>query len=247
MQLDFVEEFFRNRNSSVQQDQPAHASANVQPSTPRLNSLTPPTSRPTTPTSKYGRKRNFKIFVDSGALSVPLGPASQQRLKRTPLAVRVETPNSTPIASPRIPDMPFPRSHDDSFWEDKENWDPMPPATPPPTPVDFFRISSPAPGPPPPPSPPARIERPRRMPARPPPRNMVLYGVLGLSNWNVSKMVIERAWRHTAREHHPDKVAAEEREAATAKMQQVNAAKEVLTDPVRRCQYHEDGVLPWVV
>lgn len=85
------------------------------------------------------------------------------------------------------------------------------------------------------------------MPARPPPRNMVLYGVLGLSNWNVSKMVIERAWRHTAREHHPDKVAAEEREAATAKMQQVNAAKEVLTDPVRRCQYHEDGVLPWVV
>lgn len=74
---------------------------------------------------------------------------------------------------------------------------------------------------------------------------MVLYDVLGLSDWNASKAAIERAWRHTAREHHPDKVPDEEREAATTKMQHVNAAKEVLTNTTRRRQYHIDGVLPW--
>ncbi|KAH7381343.1 hypothetical protein DE146DRAFT_624434, partial [Phaeosphaeria sp. MPI-PUGE-AT-0046c] len=201
--------------------------------------------RPTTPKSKSGRKRDFTIFVDTDASVVPLGQASQRRLKRAPLVVRGEPANSTPVPSPRLPDTPFPRSPDDSFWDDKENWGPMLPITPPPMPVNFFRISSPAPGPPPPSSPPAHIERPEHMPARPPPRNMVLYDVLGLSDWNVKKTVIERAWRHTAREHHPDKVPEEEREAATLRMQQVNAAKEVLTNSVRRFQYHEDGLLPW--
>jgi DnaJ-class molecular chaperone len=76
---------------------------------------------------------------------------------------------------------------------------------------------------------------------------MVLYEMLGLHDWNVSKRTIMTAWRQTAIMAHPDKVPEDEREAATTLMQQVNAAAEVLSHRATRRQYHIDGVLPWAV
>lgn len=73
---------------------------------------------------------------------------------------------------------------------------------------------------------------------------MVLYELLGLDDWRVSRVAILSAWRQVSRDVHPDKVAEEDRDVATIIMQQINAAKEVLTNPVTRRRYHEDGVLP---
>lgn len=50
---------------------------------------------------------------------------------------------------------------------------------------------------------------------------------------------IKRRWRELAREHHPDRAAhdAEERERLTTRMARINAAYDVLRDPVRRARY----------
>jgi curved DNA-binding protein CbpA len=76
---------------------------------------------------------------------------------------------------------------------------------------------------------------------------MILYYLLGLEDWHVSTRAVRSAWRHTALAVHPDQAAEGEREAATTKMQHVNAAREVLLSAARRRQYHVDGVLPWAV
>ena len=50
---------------------------------------------------------------------------------------------------------------------------------------------------------------------------------------------IKRRWRELAREHHPDRAAhdAEERDRLTTRMARINAAYDVLRDPVRRARY----------
>jgi curved DNA-binding protein CbpA len=50
---------------------------------------------------------------------------------------------------------------------------------------------------------------------------------------------IKRRWRELAREHHPDRAAsdAEERERLTTRMARINAAYDVLRDPLRRARY----------
>tara|TARA_R110002003_G_scaffold79_6_gene7047 strand:+ start:7730 stop:7957 length:228 start_codon:yes stop_codon:yes gene_type:complete len=74
----------------------------------------------------------------------------------------------------------------------------------------------------------------------------VLYELLGLERWGVNRAEILAAWRQAALEAHPDHFPQEEREAATLKMQKLNAAKEVLLDRQRRRRYHLTGALPWV-
>jgi curved DNA-binding protein CbpA len=50
---------------------------------------------------------------------------------------------------------------------------------------------------------------------------------------------IKRRWRELAREHHPDRAAhdGEERERLTTRMARINAAYDVLRDPLRRARY----------
>src|SRR3990170_1363898 len=50
---------------------------------------------------------------------------------------------------------------------------------------------------------------------------------------------IKRRWRDLAREHHPDRAAGDGEEAArlTTRMARINAAYDVLRDPVRRARY----------
>jgi curved DNA-binding protein CbpA len=50
---------------------------------------------------------------------------------------------------------------------------------------------------------------------------------------------IKRRWRELAREHHPDRAGAdaEERQQLTTRMARINAAYDVLNDPVRRARY----------
>lgn len=50
---------------------------------------------------------------------------------------------------------------------------------------------------------------------------------------------IKRRWRELAREHHPDRAGADgaERERLTTSMARINAAYDVLSDPVRRARY----------
>lgn len=50
---------------------------------------------------------------------------------------------------------------------------------------------------------------------------------------------IKRRWRELAREHHPDRAGAdgEERERLTTRMARINAAYDVLSDPVRRARF----------
>lgn len=67
--------------------------------------------------------------------------------------------------------------------------------------------------------------------------------MLGISDWRVSESEIRLAYRKVAFTSHPDRVADGEREAATRRMQQVNAARELLLDDQRRRQYHADGAV----
>jgi hypothetical protein len=262
MTLDFVEEFFRNRacttffpnscsNSSnttlasATQDSRPDTGVDQKPtfSQPEVDLSIPLTlTRAVTRPKKRKAKRGFTIYIDADAVDIPMGPEAQ-RPKRGPLEDRIDSANATPASSPRSPDATFPRSPDDA---DKENWDPNPRVTPSPTPAAFPHNPQARNGPPPPsPSPRARIIRPTRMAAPSPPRSMVLYNLLGLTDWKVSKKAIMSAWRQTAREVHPDRAAVQDREAATMLMQKLNAAVEVLSDRTRRRQYHVDGVLPW--
>jgi molecular chaperone DnaJ len=49
--------------------------------------------------------------------------------------------------------------------------------------------------------------------------------------------VIDRAYKALARRYHPDAYPPEQRQWATAKMQEINEARDALTDPKRRAQY----------
>jgi hypothetical protein len=199
--------------------------------------------------TKRDRKRDFTIFVDATPDHAPVEPASQRPKMNThvPLMVRTGSANSTPAPSPRLPVTPLSLSPSDPFWLDKENWNAVPLMTPPPTPAVFPHDPTISTGPPPPPPQSARIIRPPRTSHSPPPHNMVLYDLLGLDHWRVSTRAVRSAWRHTALAVHPDQASDEERETATLRMQQVNAAREVLLNSTRRRQYHVDGVLPWAV
>ena len=162
-----------------------------------------------------------------------------------PLAETRDSGNSTPIPSPRLPDMA------DPIVDDIENHDPRPPTppSPPRTPSPFITVNG---GPPPPATPPPLDSPPRRRrrPAivgsapLPAPVSMALYDVLELEDWNVGRDAILAAYRALALVHHPDKVSEEKKEAATAKMQELNGAKEVLTSMASRLQYHRTGQLP---
>lgn len=56
---------------------------------------------------------------------------------------------------------------------------------------------------------------------------------------DASNANIKARWRELAREHHPDRAAGDTEEAArlTARMARINAAYDLLRDPVRRAQF----------
>ncbi len=64
------------------------------------------------------------------------------------------------------------------------------------------------------------------------------YRVLDIRH-DASADEIKRRWRELAREHHPDRAVhdAEERDRLTTRMARINAAYDVLRDPVRRARY----------
>jgi hypothetical protein len=62
------------------------------------------------------------------------------------------------------------------------------------------------------------------------------YRILGVS-LSADEAEIKRAYRGLAKDYHPDRVPAERREWARAQMARINAAYEVLGDPIRRSRY----------
>lgn len=56
---------------------------------------------------------------------------------------------------------------------------------------------------------------------------------------DASAAEIKRRWRELAREHHPDRAGADsaERQRLTTRMARINAAYDVLSDPVRRARH----------
>ncbi len=56
-------------------------------------------------------------------------------------------------------------------------------------------------------------------------------------NQEASPEVIEQAYRTLARKYHPDSYPPERQAWATAKMQELNEARDVLVDPRRRAEY----------
>lgn len=64
------------------------------------------------------------------------------------------------------------------------------------------------------------------------------YRILGVDR-DASGDAIKRRWRELAREHHPDRAAGDlpEQERLTARMARINAAYDVLRDPVRRARH----------
>lgn len=64
------------------------------------------------------------------------------------------------------------------------------------------------------------------------------YQVLDVAHHS-SDMQVKRRWRELAREHHPDRAAGNSEEAArlTSRMARINAAYDLLRDPVRRAAY----------
>lgn len=198
---------------------------------------------------KRGRKPEFTVFIDPVTVSDRQEPVSRKKTNsRIPLAVKSSSANSTPSPPPRPSDTPFPRSTGDPWWEDAENYDPRPFIMPPSTPAGLISTQSPSPAARPHVTPrttrPRRAKRPFLLPT---PRSMMLYNLLKLENWNASTNEIKMAWRRVALGSHPDKVAEEHREAATLKMQELNAARDLLSDRKRRHRYHLDGKLPWIL
>src|SRR3954451_20851963 len=61
------------------------------------------------------------------------------------------------------------------------------------------------------------------------------YTELGLRH-DATNTQIKRRWRELAREHHPDRAAGDREEAArlTTRMARINAAYDLLRDPLRR-------------
>jgi curved DNA-binding protein CbpA len=64
------------------------------------------------------------------------------------------------------------------------------------------------------------------------------YQVLAVRS-DASATQIKRRWRELAREHHPDRAAGDAEEAArlTTRMARINAAYDLLRDPIRKAQY----------
>src|SRR4029450_7560035 len=64
------------------------------------------------------------------------------------------------------------------------------------------------------------------------------YEVLGVSR-DATTVTIKRRWRDLAREHHPDRAAGDAAAAAelTARMARINAAYDLLSDPLRRAHW----------
>jgi curved DNA-binding protein CbpA len=64
------------------------------------------------------------------------------------------------------------------------------------------------------------------------------YSVLDVRH-DASSDEIKRRWRELAREHHPDRAPGDdhERERLTTRMARINAAYDLLRDPVRRARY----------
>lgn len=64
------------------------------------------------------------------------------------------------------------------------------------------------------------------------------YDVLGVGH-DAPTIVIKRRWRELAREHHPDRAAGDPEEATrlTGRMAQINAAYDLLSDPLRRAHW----------
>lgn len=226
----------------------------------RASVLTPiglPSITAPLPTVRKSSRRKFEIFQDAVEEdSRPkVAPKKPKTTIRKPLSIRTDSGNTTPVPSPRAPDTPFPFSFADPLWENIENYDPRPYLTPPPTPLSTSRSPSPLGRPP-----SRHSDRPGRhqgvidplslftnSEGLTKPRNMALYELLELEDWNAKEKDIRAAWRSVAVIVHPDRVGEEDKEDATLKMQHLNAAKELLLDARRRRQYHANGVLPWVV
>src|SRR3954462_13649907 len=64
------------------------------------------------------------------------------------------------------------------------------------------------------------------------------YAVLGVER-AATTAHIKRRWRELAREHHPDRAVGNDAEAEerTTRMARINAAYDLLRDPVRRARY----------
>jgi molecular chaperone DnaJ len=64
------------------------------------------------------------------------------------------------------------------------------------------------------------------------------YQVLDV-RWDSTSAQIKRRWRELAREHHPDNAAGDTEEAGrlTARMARINAAYDLLRDPVRKAHF----------
>lgn len=62
------------------------------------------------------------------------------------------------------------------------------------------------------------------------------YGILQVHQ-NASPEVIDRAYKALARKYHPDSWPEDRRPWANTKMQDINEARAVLMDPVRRAEY----------
>lgn len=75
---------------------------------------------------------------------------------------------------------------------------------------------------------------PRRGRVKDKPRD--LYGIFGMRA-DAPDADLRKHYRKLCLEHHPDKVSAERREAATAKLAEINAAWDTLGDPERRRVY----------
>lgn len=52
-----------------------------------------------------------------------------------------------------------------------------------------------------------------------------------------SAEAIDRSYRALARKYHPDSQPPEQKQWATARMQEINEARDVLADPGRRAEY----------
>ncbi|KAI1531544.1 DnaJ domain containing protein [Pyrenophora tritici-repentis] len=82
----------------------------------------------------------------------------------------------------------------------------------------------------------------------PAPVNVAAYHILDIEDWKVCANTIKTAYRVAALLAHPDKAATtEEKTEATALMQRINAAKDMLVNSSARRQYHRDGKVPWEV